>query len=191
MAREAAENLLAQMPMENVDAVISNAGGCGSHLKHYRSLFSEDDPRHEPALAFGTKVRDIHEFLVETGFRSPEKAIEKKITYHPSCHLHHAQGVFSQPLAILEAIPGLDLSPLPNAGICCGSAGIYNILQPEESRRLGQEKCRDICGTGAKAVATANPGCHLQIQNNLGENGNEVEVTQPVLLLAEAYRLES
>ncbi|MGB0328562.1 MAG: (Fe-S)-binding protein [Akkermansiaceae bacterium] len=190
MAWEAAEKLMAQMPLEEVDAVISNAGGCGSHLKHYGSLLVENDLGKEQARAFAAKVKDIHEFLVETGFRSPKKLIERSITYHPSCHLHHVQGVVSQPLTILKAIPGLEVSPLPNAGICCGSAGIYNILQPEESRRLGAEKCRDICGTGAEAVATANPGCHLQIQNHLDESGEAVEVTQPVLLLAEAYRLE-
>lgn len=191
MAQHAARKLLEQMPPEEVDAIISNAGGCGSHLKHYGALVADHDPRHEHARAFEGKVKDIHEFLVETGFRNPNSPIEKKITYHPSCHLHHAQGVVSQPLVILESIAGLELSPLPNSGICCGSAGIYNILQPEESQRLGEEKCRDICGTGAKMVATANPGCHLQIQNHLEQEGDEIEVTQPVLLLAEAYRGES
>ena len=189
MAWEAAEKLMAQMPLEEVDAVISNAGGCGSHLKHW-ILLVENDLGKEQARAFAAKVKDIHEFLVETGFRSPKKSIERSITYHPSCHLHHVQGVVSQPLTILKSDPRFGGRSLTQCRDLLWQCQDLQHLRPEESRRLGAEKCRDICGTGAEAVATANPGCHLQIQNHLDESGEAVEVTQPVLLLAEAYRLE-
>jgi glycolate oxidase iron-sulfur subunit len=194
LAARAASALMARFDLGELTAVITNAGGCGSHLKHYAGLF---DPARQPeaaarARAWDAKVKDIHEFLVETGFRPPEGVVPpRRITYHDSCHLAHGQGVRSAPRQILRAVPGVDLVELPESDLCCGSAGIYNVLQPEESQRLLDRKSDRIQGTGAAAVATANPGCHLQLARGLGQRGAVLPVVQPVVLLAEAYRRET
>jgi glycolate oxidase iron-sulfur subunit len=131
-------------------------------------------------------VRDIHEWLVQAGIRPPEHgAGVSEVTYHESCHLCHGQKICTQPRQVLQAIPGLKLTELPESSWCCGSAGIYNITQPEQSAKLLQRKIGHVRATGVKVVATANPGCHLQIAAGLGGEG---EVTQPVTLLARAYR---
>jgi len=190
LARTAAEALMARFDLDTLDAVITNAGGCGSHLKHYSGLFGETAMAAK-ARAWDAKVKDIHEFLVGTGFRKPEGSAEAfRLTYHESCHLSHGQGIRTAPRQILRAIPGLDLIELPESDLCCGSAGIYNVLQPEESQRLLDRKTGKIAGTGAAAVATANPGCHLQLARGLQQRNSAVKVVQPVVLLAEAYRRE-
>ncbi len=175
--------LMDQFDLDSLDAVITNAGGCGSHLKRYRHLLP-DDPR---AAAWDAKVKDIHEFLVATGYHKPDATSlsPRQVTYHESCHLCHGQGISSAPREILRAIPGLDLIELPESSACCGSAGIYNLLQPEESRRQLDRKLAHIRHTGAPLVATSNPGCHLQLARGLA---GAAAVTQPVMLLAEAYR---
>jgi len=182
LAKQTAENLMAMFDIESLDAIITNAGGCGSHLKHYATLFPGD----ARANVWDAKVKDVHEFLVETGFEKPRgKAEARRVTYHESCHLCHGQGVRSQPREILKAIPGLELIELPSSDMCCGSAGIYNVLQPEESERCLERKIESITSTGADCVATSNPGCHLQIERGLGNAQATVE--QPVCLLAKAY----
>jgi len=194
LAVRAAFALMARFDLGKLTAVITNAGGCGSHLKHYAGLF--DAARHpktaERAKAWDAKVKDIHEFLVETGFRPPEgRAPGRRITYHDSCHLAHGQGVRSAPRQVLRAVPGVELVELAESDLCCGSAGIYNVLQPEESQRLLDRKTDRIEQAGAAAVATANPGCHLQLARGLVQRGSSMPVVQPVVLLAEAYREES
>jgi glycolate oxidase iron-sulfur subunit len=192
LARRAARALLERFDPSRLEAIITNAGGCGSHLKHYAALFPDGELA-APARAWDAKVKDIHEFLVATGFRKPvPRAGETvRITYHESCHLSHGQGVRQPPREILRAIPGLQLVELPEADLCCGSAGIYNILQPGESQRLLERKTGRIAETSASLVATANPGCHLQLARGLRQRDAAVHVTQPVVLLAEAYRRES
>jgi glycolate oxidase iron-sulfur subunit len=144
------------------------------------------------ARAWDAKVKDIHEFLVATGFRQPASSVERsKLTYHESCHLAHGQGIRSAPRQILRAIPGLELVELPESDLCCGSAGIYNILQPEESQKLLDRKTKRVEETAAPLVATGNPGCHLQLARGIQQRGLSVKVVQPVVLLAEAYRRES
>jgi len=182
--------------LEEYDAIISNAGGCGSHLKHYKNRF---DPDKEPelykkAVLWDNKLKDIHEFLAEKGWRTPANSTCKKtfkLTYHESCHLCHGQKIRKQPREILATIPGLELIELPESDLCCGSAGIYNVLQPDESKRLLERKVDAIEGTGATVVATSNPGCHLQVQRGLEQRGLEIKMTQPVNLLAAAYREEN
>jgi len=193
LARSAAKALLERFDLDSLDAVISNAGGCGSHLKHYAGLFADADPAVAlKARAWDAKVKDIHEFLVATGFRQPASSVERsKLTYHESCHLAHGQGIRSAPRQILRAIPGLELVELPESDLCCGSAGIYNILQPEESQRLLDRKTKRVEETAAPLVATGNPGCHLQLARGIQQRGLSVKVVQPVVLLAEAYRRES
>ncbi len=188
-AREQARRMLDQFDLDNLAAVITNAAGCGSHLKHFGNLLKDDPAYAKKAVHWDRKAKDISEWLCEIEFRKPrsENSDIEKVTYHEACHLCHGQGISLQPREILRAIPGLELIELGNATHCCGSAGIYNITQPEQAGKLQREKVECITATGTSTVATANPGCHLQIQNGLGEGGI---VRHPVSLLAQAYRAE-
>jgi len=174
----------------SVDAVITNAAGCGSHLKSYGRLLRADPGYANKAEEWDRKVKDIHEWLVEIGFRAPHSETRQKVTYHEACHLCHGQKITNQPRQILWAIPGLELVELPESTWCCGSAGIYNITQPETAAVLRERKVGHIEKTGAETVVTSNPGCHLQITTGLRLRGSRVDVSQPVSLLARAYRQE-
>ncbi len=178
--------------LDSLDAIISNAGGCGSHLRKYGHLLKDDPDYAQKAKQWDDKLRDIHEWLAEIGFRKPsqDSAVPEtnSVTYHESCHLCHGQKISREPRMILESLPGVDFVELPESNWCCGSAGIYNITQPEQSAKLQERKIRHIRGTRASAVAMANPGCHIQIEHGLAETG--IVVTSPVSLLAEAYRRE-
>lgn len=190
-AREQARRLLDQFDLDKLAAVVSNAAGCGSHLKHFGVLL-KDDPLHaKKAIHWDQKIKDISEWLCEIGFRKPEGASPsddfETVTYHEACHLCHGQGISRQPREILESIPGLKLVELQSATHCCGSAGVYNITQPGQAEKLRKEKVACIEATKADIVATANPGCHLQIQNGMGER---ITARHPVSLLARAYRSE-
>lgn len=193
LARELARRQLDAFDLESLDAVITNAGGCGSHLKTYGHLLHDDPAYAARAKQWDAKVKDIHEWLVEIGFRKPEVEIDAgEVAYHESCHLCHGQKVTRQPREILNAIPGVKLVELPESNWCCGSAGIYNITQPEQSRKLLARKMGHLEKTGAGTVATSNPGCHLQLAGGLKGGGSSscAQVTQPVSLLARAYRAE-
>jgi len=193
LARTLARRMLDLIPPDSVDAIITNAGGCGSHLRHYTALLHDDPVYGERAHAWDAKVRDIHEWLVEIGFRPPTAspfAEPVTVTYHDSCHLAHGQKVVTQPRLVLRALPGCSVVELPEFNWCCGSAGVYNITQPEQSAKLLERKTRNICGTGAQVVATGNPGCQLQVVRGLAEAGAAVDVAHPVVLLARAYARE-
>lgn len=190
LAQQLARRMIDLLPPERFDAIISNAGGCGSHLRHYAKLL-EDDPAYAArARLWDTRLRDIHEFLVEKGWTPPagDGQPAMKVTYHESCHLSHGQRVVLQPRQVLRSIPGVDLVELPEATWCCGSAGIYNLTQPEMAGQLLERKVGHIRSTGATVVATANPGCLLQVINGCRAAGLEMRVVHPVTLLAEAYR---
>ena len=192
-ARQLARRQLDLFPVAALDAIITNAGGCGSHLKKYGHLLADDPAYAARAHAWDAKVKDIHEFLIQTGCRIPTAGCgETSVTYHESCHLCHGQKITSQPRQLLKLIPGLSLTELPESSWCCGSAGIYNITQPEQSAKLLTRKLTHLATTQAPVVATANPGCHLQLQNGLtAQPGHPCQtVTQPVTLLARAYRAE-
>lgn len=185
MARENARRMLELIPPGDYEAIISNAGGCGSHLRHFGKLLPGD----ERAREWDSKVRDVHEFLAEVKVRPPGAAPfegETKVTYHDSCHLAHGQGVRLEPRAVSDLIPGLERVELTESDWCCGSAGVYSLTQPEQSQLLLARKVEHIRATGAEILLTANPGCHLQIQNGMPE----LEVMHPVSLLARAYRKE-
>jgi glycolate oxidase iron-sulfur subunit len=143
-----------------------------------------------------TKLKDIHEYLVEIGFRKPAStAAATSVTYHESCHLCHGQKVSAQPRAILKSLPGVELRECAESQWCCGSAGIYNITQPETAARLQERKVGHVLATGASVVASANPGCHLQLENGLrsacAEKGETApQVAHPIVLLARAYAAE-
>lgn len=193
LAAVRARALLDRFDLDSLDAVITNAAGCGSHLKHFHNLLKDDANYSNRAAEWDRKAKDISEWLVEIGFRAPkgdEKSSPRSVTYHEACHLCHGQKISSQPREVLQSIPGLDFVELGDATHCCGSAGVYNITQPEQAGKLQHEKVGHIAATGATCVAVANPGCHLQIENGLREAGESVETVHPVSLLAEAYRKE-
>ena len=192
-ARTLARRQLDLFPVSELDAIITNAGGCGSHLKKYGHLLADDSAYAARARAWDSKVKDIHEFLIQIGCRPPTAGCgESLATYHESCHLCHGQKISVQPRQLLKLIPGLTVTELPESSWCCGSAGIYNITQPEQSAKLLSRKLTNLAATAAPVVATSNPGCHLQLQNGLSANPQHPcqMVTQPVTLLARAYRAE-
>ncbi len=191
LAQALARKQIDQFPPEEFDAIISNAGGCGSHLRHYAKLLAGDPRYSDRASLWDTKLKDIHEFLMAIGVRPPtSKLPEQLVTYHESCHLAHGQKVVEQPRRLLRLIPNLSLVELPESNWCCGSAGIYNIVQPEMAGQLLQRKLANIRSTGAQVVATGNPGCLLQLVNGAKQQGWNLRVVHPVTLLAEAYRAE-
>jgi len=187
LARELALQNLDAFPLEELDTIIVNSAGCGSFMKRYGELLP-DDPR---AKLWDEKVHDIHEWLVKIGIqpvarREPRPPV--RVAYHEACHLVHGQKISQQPRELLRAIPGVELVELPEATWCCGSAGIYNITQPEMSLALLERKIKHIAATGAKIVATGNPGCIGQIRYGAKKFGANVEVAHPVTLLARAYK---
>src|SRR5581483_5549489 len=192
-ARVLARRQLDAIDPDAFDAIITNAAGCGSHLKHYDRLLASDSIYAARAAAWSRKVRDISEWLVEIGFRKPrtQDRAPQTVTYHEACHLCHGQKISSQPREILRAIPGIDLRECAEAMWCCGSAGIYNLTQPRTAAWLLQRKLGHLLATGAEVVAAANPGCQLQLENGFRAADKAVMVVHPVVLLARAYAAEA
>jgi len=192
-ARVLARRMIDLFPPDRYDAIITNAGGCGSHLRRYAPLLHDDSTYRERAVVWDRKLRDVQEWLIEIGCRAPETSPFDQpaaVTYHDSCHLVHGQKISREPRAVLRLLPGVSLVELPESTWCCGSAGVYAITQPEQAERLLGRKTANIVGTGAEWVATANPGCHLQIARGLDAAGTRIKVAHPVSLLARAYRRE-
>ena len=194
LARELARRSIDLFQPEKLDAIIINAAGCGSHLKHYDRLLADDPQYAGRARDWSRKAKDISEFLVSIGFRKPSALSTQhpalRIAYHEACHLVHGQKVSQQPKEILKAVPGLELVELPESTWCCGSAGIYNITQPEMSMQLLDRKMKHIRSTGVTMVASANPGCTIQLDAGGRKFGPPIGVAHPVSLLAQAYREE-
>ncbi len=188
LAQQLARRNIDQFPPDQFDAIITNAGGCGSHLKHYAKLLEGDAAYEARARKWDRKVKDIHEWLAQIGFAPPATGAAQTVTYHESCHLCHGQQVVSQPRQLLRAIPGVKLVELPESNWCCGSAGIYNLTQPEMAGQLLDRKMKHIRATQCEVVATGNAGCLLQIVNGAAREGIALRVVHPVTLLAEAYR---
>ena len=160
---------------EAFDALVVNSAGCGSHLKDFY-----------PNL--GTRTRDLFEFLAEVGLPEPQREVRARVTYQHACHLVHAQRIRKQPRQLIGVLPGVELVEMAHADICCGSAGIYNALQPEMSRRILDEKMEDLLSTGATQVVTANPGCQMQLEAGLRAHGHpEIAVRHLAELIADAY----
>jgi glycolate oxidase iron-sulfur subunit len=185
-ARKLARKNLHVFP-NDVDAVITNAAGCGSGMKEYGLLF-RGEPEHSMAEAFAEKTKDVSQFLDELGIVEP-KPLEKPITvaYHDACHLAHAQGVVGAPRRLLQSISNVQLIEIPEGEICCGSAGTYNIEQPKIANELGERKARNILKTNAEAVVTGNIGCMIQIRKNIISAGADIEVLHTMEILAKAY----
>ena len=191
MARTLARQSIDQFPPEKFDAIISNAAGCGSHLKHYARLLENDADYHERAELWDAKLKDINEWLMQIGLATPSgKVPAQTVTYHEACHLCHGQKITAQPRQLLRAIPNLTLVELPESTWCCGSAGIYNVIQPEMAGQLLERKLNHIKSTGAPIVATSNPGCLAHMNNGIRQQGLTLRLAHPISLLAEAYRVK-
>lgn len=183
-----ARSLIDRFDAAGVDYVVVNAAGCGSAMKDYAHLL-RDDPRYATrAQAFVERTRDVSELLVELGPVAQRHPLEVTVAYHDACHLGHAQGVRSQPRALLRGIPGLTLAEIPEADLCCGSAGIYNLLHPEPATELGDRKARNVLATGAQLLVTSNPGCLMQIAASARRLGEPLNVAHTVTILDASLR---
>ncbi len=170
-----------------IDAVLVNSAGCGAAMKEYDFLLRNDPAYAESARRFSGNVQDVTEFLVAQGLTAEPGRLEMTVTYQEPCHLVHAQRVSAQPRALLAAIPGLTLVEMPESSLCCGSAGIYNLLQPDMSSQLLQRKLDNAGRTGAPTIVSANPGCMLQLQSGLRQRGTDTDVVHIMTLLDQAY----
>jgi glycolate oxidase iron-sulfur subunit len=185
-AKKFARALIAQFERDRLSAVIVNVAGCGSAMKGYGELLAGDPTWAARAKAFSEKVRDVSEFLAELGPCAPRGELKMTIAYHDACHLAHAQRVRQQPRDLLCSIPGVTLVEIPSGDQCCGSAGTYNLFEPDSAREIGLRKIENILSTGAQVVASGNPGCTLQISALLREREIELKILHPVEILDEA-----
>ncbi len=188
-----ARRTIARFESLDVDAVVTNVAGCGSSMKDYGHLLSDDPEWAERAKAFSARCKDVHEVLAELysrsddgGPRAPRTPVSGRVAYHDACHLGHAQGVRSQPREVLRTIPELELVDIAEAALCCGSAGIYNMVMPDAAAELGERKAGKIRDAKPDVVVTANPGCLLQIGKYLGSEATPL--LHPVQLLDASIR---
>ena len=186
VARELARDNLRAFLLNDVDAIVTNAAGCGSTLKEYDHLFTPNEPEYGQAEAFAKKTRDVTEFLAALGLSAPLKALPLRVTYQDSCHLLHGQKVREAPRKLLRAIPGLDLVELPYSDLCCGSAGVYNVTKTDASLELLAEKMRYASATNAQVIATSNPGCLLQMRAGAEMHHTNQQVLHVIELLDQA-----
>ncbi|MBC7808360.1 MAG: hypothetical protein H7145_19680, partial [Akkermansiaceae bacterium] len=176
--------------LPDVDAVILNSSGCGAFMKGYGHLLAQDAHFAERAASFSAKVKDISEYLgtLPGGVRPMPNALNIRLTYHDACHLRHGQRIYDAPRQLLKAIPGVTFVETVDSDLCCGSAGVYNYLQPEMARSLLDQKITNLLATGADVVATGNPGCLAWIEQGMFKAGGKVpRVVHPIELLDRAY----
>jgi glycolate oxidase iron-sulfur subunit len=187
-SRALARRNIAALEALEVDAFIVNAAGCGAHLKEYGWLLKDDPEWHDRAERFARRVRDASEHLVEVGLVARPGALKVRAAYDDPCHLLHGQRIREQPRELLRAIPGLELVPLTEADMCCGSAGTYNVTQPELSKALLDRKVAHVLASGANLLVTANPGCQMQLEAGMRGAAARVRVVQLMDLLDQAYQ---
>jgi glycolate oxidase iron-sulfur subunit len=183
-----ARQMIDTFEQAQVDSVIINAAGCGSNVKEYGHLLRDDPEYAARAKAFAAKCCDVSEFLAKLEPRAPRHPMRLRVAYHDACHLQHAQGIRTQPRALLRRIPQLELLEIPESAICCGSAGIYNLVQPEAAAELGDRKAGHVAALDADMVVSANPGCLLQLQSALGRAGLKIPVRHIIELLDASIR---
>jgi glycolate oxidase iron-sulfur subunit len=187
-ARRLTRALIAHFEDGDLDAVVVNAAGCGSHLKTCARLFAGDPAWQERAARFAARVRDVSELLAAQPPRAPRHPLPVRVAYHDACHLAHAQGIREQPRRLLRAIPGLELAEIADADQCCGSAGIYNLIQPEAADQIGRRKVAAVQAAAAPLLASANPGCSLHLAKLLREQGLSLRAVHPIELLDASIR---
>lgn len=182
--------LIAQMERLHVDHVVVNSAGCGSAMKEYGKFLADDPAWSERAAGFAAKVRDVMELLAELDVQPPARLqpLASRVAYHDACHLAHAQGVRAQPRTVLRRIPDLDLVDITESDVCCGSAGIYNLVAPKAADDLGDRKAANVAASGADLLTAGNGGCLLQIQAALRRSGHPLPVVHPVELLDASLR---
>jgi glycolate dehydrogenase iron-sulfur subunit len=190
-AVELAKRTIETFERANVETVVSNAAGCGSNVKEYGHLLRDDPDYAERARVFAAKCKDVSEVLAEMEPRAERKGLKLRVAFHDSCHLQHAQGVRAQPRSLLSKIPWLELAEIPEAAICCGSAGIFNLVQPDAANALGDRKAELIVPLKADVVATGNPGCLMQLQASLARRSRKIPVLHTIQLLDASIRGES
>jgi glycolate oxidase iron-sulfur subunit len=183
-----ARDLIQTFERADVDAVVVNSAGCGSAMKEYADLLAGDPAWAKRAERFSGKVEDFSEFLVRLGPAAERHPLPVTAAYHDACHLAHAQRITAQPRELLRAVPGLSIVELADAGTCCGSAGIYNLVQPQTARQLGARKAGAVAESGADLVVSGNPGCALQIASALGTAGTPVPVAHVAEVLDASIR---
>lgn len=187
-ARALARRNIDALPAESCDAIITNAAGCGSTLKEYGELL-EDDPAYAGRAArFSSRVRDVTEFLASIELNRNMGPAPVTVTYQDSCHLAHGQRIRLAPRKLLEAVPGLEFREMPLSDLCCASAGVYNVVQSEMAAQILETKMSQVNSTGAEVIATANPGCMLQLRAGVAGHGRGQRVMHVVEILDEAYR---
>jgi glycolate oxidase iron-sulfur subunit len=187
-AQDLARKMIDAFECAEVDTIVTNAAGCGSNVKEYAHLLRDDPAYAERAKKFSASCKDISEILAEMEPRASRKPLQLRVAFHDSCHLQHAQGVRLQPRSLLAQIPGLELLEIPESPICCGSAGIYNLIQPDAANALGDRKANLIGLLRPDVVVTGNPGCLMQLQTSLARTGRKIPVKHTVELLDASIR---
>jgi glycolate oxidase iron-sulfur subunit len=187
-AQRFARRLVDTFDAAGVETVVANSAGCGSAMKEYAALLADDRAYASRAARFSGLVRDVSELLSEAGPVAARHPVEVTVAYHDACHLSHAQGVREQPRSLLRGIPGLILREVPDGSLCCGSAGIYNVLHPRTARELGDRKAVGVLATGAGLLVTANPGCLMQISSALVRAGHPLPLAHTVEVLDASIR---
>jgi glycolate oxidase iron-sulfur subunit len=170
-AAQLARKMIATFEHANVETIVINSAGCGSTMKEYGHLLRHDPAWAGRAAAFSARCKDISEILSDLEPHAMRHPLQARVAYHDACHLQHAQGVREQPRRLLAGIPDLDVAEIPEASLCCGSAGVFNLLQPDTAAQLGARKVDNLLSTGADIAASANPGCLLQLMNGLRSRG--------------------
>ena len=189
-ARDMARRNIDVFLASGVERVVVASAGCSAAMKEYPDLLGNDENYREKAAQLSRLTVDITEFLASIPWEPPKGRVNRRITYQDPCHLAHAQGITSQPRAILNSIPGLELVEMEQSSVCCGGAGIYSTVQEEMSTRILATKLTNIAATGADQVVTANPGCMIQIDPGLRNLGLPAGICHVVDILDEAYRAE-
>ncbi len=187
-AQRFARDLIDEFDAAAVDHVVVNSAGCGSAMKEYARLLDDDPAYAERAKAFADRVRDVSEILAEAGTVAERHPLPVTVAYHDACHLAHAQGVREQPRRLLNEIPGLELREIPEGDLCCGSAGIYNLTNPEPARQLGDRKAANVLSTEAQLLVTANPGCLMQVAASVDRAGGAIALAHTVEVLDASIR---
>jgi glycolate oxidase iron-sulfur subunit len=181
-----ARQMIQSFESANVDTIVINAAGCGSTMKEYGHILRDDPAWAARAAAFSAKCKDISEILCDLPARAPRHPLPMRVAYHDACHLRHAQAIFEQPRQLLSTIPGLEVVEVEEGNLCCGSAGVYNLLNPEPANQLGDRKVEKLLAADAEAVISANPGCLLQLMSGLRRRGLQAMPTFHMVELLDA-----
>ncbi len=187
-AIELAKKTIGVFEQADVETIVTNAAGCGSNVKEYGHLLRDVPEYAERAKAFSAKCKDVSEVLAELDPRAPRHPLKLRVAFHDSCHLQHAQGVCEQPRGLLASIPGIELVEIPESAVCCGSAGIYNLVQPDAAKSLGDRKAELISHLETDVVSTGNPGCVLQLQSSLARRHQKTPVVHTIQILDASLR---